>query len=226
MVLSIYSFSTGIIHRTYARRQPSVRSQIGAVCRGARASHPRGAVEDTLPALPGRAAHAPRTSRPRSQDEPPTLPRGVTRWSESVPPSQAYGAGFLESPCVPSPVSSIRTPHTPPSPLVGEEGRGDEGQKRLGIQQGKRASGERSRARCPRSREESQGGARASRPRRLATVVVNACTGKVTRWSEGVPPAQAYGAGFSESPTCHLPFQASGRQVSPFSPCGRRGAGG
>jgi hypothetical protein len=113
MVLSIYSFSTGIIHRTYARRQPSVRSQIGAVCRGARASHPRGAVEDTLPALPGRAAHAPRTSRPRSQDEPPTLPRGVTRWSESVPPSQAYGAGFLESPCVPSPVSSIRTPGLP-----------------------------------------------------------------------------------------------------------------
>jgi hypothetical protein len=131
MVLSIYSFSTGIIHRTYARRQPSVRSQIGAVCRGARASHPRGAVEDTLPALPGRAAHAPRTSRPRSQDEPPTLPRGVTRWSESVPPSQAYGAGFLESPCVPSPVSSIRTPHTPPSPRVGDGGWGDEGQKRL-----------------------------------------------------------------------------------------------
>ena len=216
--MSIHSFSTGIIHRTYDRRQPSVRSQIGDVCRGVRVSRPRRAVESTLPALPGRAAHAPRTSRPRSQDEPPTLPRGVTRWSESVPPSQAYGAGFLESPCMPSPVSSIRTPRppllplwekgvggmrgkrarerrrekgrqdssrehaarapmmghkvergcpdlaglrgrffgkprraisrfrqqdaqTPPSPLVGEGGRGDEGQTRTGTQKGKRASG-------------------------------------------------------------------------------------
>ena len=29
-----------------------------------------------------------------------------------------------------------------------------------------------------------------------------------------------------EAPVCHLPFQASGRPNSPFSPCGRRSAGG
>ena len=28
-----------------------------------------------------------------------------------------------------------------------------------------------------------------------------------------------------EAPACHLPFQASGRPNSPFSPCGRRGQG-
>ena len=28
-----------------------------------------------------------------------------------------------------------------------------------------------------------------------------------------------------EAPVCHLPFQASGRLSSPFSPCGRRGQG-
>jgi hypothetical protein len=71
---------------------------------------------------------------------------------------------------------------TPPSPLVGEEGRGDEGQKRLGIQQGKRASGERSRARCPRSREESQGGARASRPRRLIGQVFRKARRAISRF--------------------------------------------
>jgi hypothetical protein len=46
---------------------------------------------------------------------------------------QLTGVDFLASPCAPSPVSGIRTPN-PPSPLVGEEGKGDEGQRRTGMQ--------------------------------------------------------------------------------------------
>jgi len=40
---------------------------------------------------------------------------------------------FLASPCVPSPVSAIRTPKLPLLP-VWEKGAGDEGQRRTGMQ--------------------------------------------------------------------------------------------
>jgi hypothetical protein len=65
MVLSIHSFSTGIIHRTYARCQPSVRSQIGDVCRGARVSRPRRRYEAGFLASPGVPSPVSGSRRPR-----------------------------------------------------------------------------------------------------------------------------------------------------------------
>ena|GEM_PF-3136802 len=45
-----------------------------------------------------------------------------------------YRGRFFESPCEPSPVSGSGTVKLSSSPLVGEEGGGDEGQKRTGMQ--------------------------------------------------------------------------------------------
>jgi hypothetical protein len=45
-----------------------------------------------------------------------------------------YRGRFFESPCEPSPVSGSRTVKLSSSPLVGEGGGGDEGQKRTGMQ--------------------------------------------------------------------------------------------
>jgi hypothetical protein len=52
------------------------------------------------------------------------------------PACSLTGAGFLGSPCVPSPVSGIRTPKLPLLPLWEKGGRGDEGQKRTGMGSG------------------------------------------------------------------------------------------
>ena len=44
-----------------------------------------------------------------------------------------HRGGFFGKPCVPFPVSGIRTPNSPFSPC-GRRGQGDEGQKRIGMQ--------------------------------------------------------------------------------------------
>jgi hypothetical protein len=49
------------------------------------------------------------------------------------PACSLTGAGFLGSPCVPSPVSGIRTPKLLLLPLWEKGGRGDERQKRTGM---------------------------------------------------------------------------------------------
>ena len=87
---------------------------------------------------------------------------------------------FLGSPCVPSPLSGIRTPRLPLLPVW---------EKGVGGMRGKTGA----HAGHPRSRRKPQ------------------------------VRAPFHGRVFWEALACHLPFQASGRPNSPFSPCGRRG---
>jgi hypothetical protein len=50
-----------------------------------------------------------------------------------TPSRLPHRGGFLGSPCVPSPVSGIRTPNLPLLPVWEKRAGGDEGQKRTGI---------------------------------------------------------------------------------------------
>jgi ribosomal protein L15 len=117
------------------------------------------------------------------------------------------GVDFLASPCVPSSVSRHQDAQPPPSPRVGEGGRGDEGQKAR---------------ECSKPRIAPKNATRENTP------VRRAFPARHTPGSTGVSPAcpPLQGEVFREAPACHLPFQASGRPTSPFSPCGRRGQGG
>ena len=125
---------------------------------------------------------------------------------------------------MPSSVSGIRTPNLPLLP-VWEKGAGGMRGKRRGN-----AAHRASRPRTPPLRAIT--GARASPPAR--SVAPPWVRGRPARMVRGRPrpqqrcaPSQAdRGEVFGEAPACHLPFQASGRPTSPFSPCGRRGQGG
>jgi hypothetical protein len=108
------------------------------------------------------------------------------------------GAGFLGSPCVPSPVSAIRTPKLPLLPLVEEGGWGDAHRGRF--------FGKPLRAISGFSHQDAQ------------TPPSPPCGRRgMGRCSQGQV--------FWEAPACHLRFQASGRPNSPFSPLWKKGDG-
>jgi hypothetical protein len=148
------------------------------------------------------------------------FPARHTPGSARVSPASLIGVDFLESPCVPSPVSGIRTPNLPLLPVWEKGGGGMRGKRRGNA--ANRASRPRTLpVRTPpsaaRSRRAAPLGARVSPACSLASHLG-------ARVSPACPPLQ--GEVFGEAPACHLPFQASGRPNSPFSPCGRRGQGG
>ena len=142
----------------------------------------------------------------------------------AAPHHRLTEGGFWGSPCVPSSVSGIRMSNLPLLP-VWVKGAGGMRGKRRGN-----AAHRASRPRTPPLRAIT--GARASPPAR--SVAPPWVRGRPARMVRGRPrpqqrcaPSQAYrGEVFGEAPACHLPFQASGRPTSPFSPCGRRGQGG
>ena len=117
-------------------------------------------------------------------------------------PRRRYGAGLLASPGVPSPVSGSRTPRLPLLPVW---------EKGAGGMRGKRA----------RERRREKGRQESGRRHAARTLA------KDHNLARGCPTlAGVMRQVFWQAPACHLPFQSSGRQVSPFSPCGRRGLGG
>jgi hypothetical protein len=104
------------------------------------------------------------------------------------------GVDFLVSPCVPSPVSGIRTPKLPLLPLW---------EKGVGGMRGKGAQECRTSRISPKNSTLER-----SRPR-----------GRPASHKLSLAPQ-------THARKCRLPFQASGRPDSPFSPCGRRRLGG
>jgi len=111
------------------------------------------------------------------------------------------GAGFLGKPLRAIFRFRHQDAQTPPSPLVGEGGRGDEGQ------QARECS-------TPRIAPENSTLEKALPPRGCAGLPAR-------RRAGGALPgiATLQGQVFGEAPACHLPFQASGCPNSPFSPC-------
>ena len=97
------------------------------------------------------------------------------------------GGGFWGSPCVPSSVSRHQDAQPPPSPRVGEGGRGDEGQKAR---------------ECSKPRIAPKNATRESTPVRRTSPARH--TPGSTGVSPACPPLQ--GEVFGKAPACHLPF--------------------
>jgi hypothetical protein len=112
------------------------------------------------------------------------------------------GAGFLGKPLRAIFRFRHQDAQTPPSPLVGEGGRGDEGQ------QARECS-------TPRIAPENSTLEKALPPREYAGVPARRRAGGAR--SRALPPYR--GRFFGEAPARHLPFQASRRPNAPFSPC-------
>jgi hypothetical protein len=112
------------------------------------------------------------------------------------------GAGFLGKPLRAIFRFRHQDAQTPPSPLVGEGGRGDEGQ------QARECS-------TPRIAPENSTLEKALPPRGCAGVPARRRAGGAR--SQALPPYR--GRFFGEAPARHLPFQASRRPNAPFSPC-------
>jgi hypothetical protein len=112
------------------------------------------------------------------------------------------GAGFLGKPLRAIFRFRHQDAQTPPSPLVGEGGRGDEGQ------QARECS-------TPRIAPENSTLEKARPPRGCAGVPARRRAGGAR--SQALPPYR--GRFFGEAPARHLPFQASRRPNAPFSPC-------
>jgi hypothetical protein len=130
---------------------------------------------------------------------------------------------------------------TPPSPLVGEGGRGDEGAHAHGNARaslpgtlplrGARASGAHGGGTPAHPAQPS--GARPCRSRLVGKP--RRAIFRFRQQDDQTPPAPCVGEGvggssqgevFGEAPACHLLFRAAGRPDSPCSPCGSRGQGG
>ena len=177
---------------------------------GARASRPPAA-----PHPPGCAGVPEYATVHRKETTQPPGCAGVPARIQRCAPSQAYRGRFLGKPLR----AIFRFRHQdvqpPPSPRVGDGGRGDEGQKarecstpRIAPKNATLESHHRSAGTTPYPFSQRLG-ARASRP--------HTALRPITGLQREV---------FGEAPACHLPFQASERPTSPFSPCGRRGQGG
>jgi hypothetical protein len=119
--------------------------------------------------------------------------------SQALPPYR--GRFFGEAPARHLPFQASRRPNAP-SPLVGEGGRGDEGQ------QARECS-------TPRIAPENSTLEKALPPREYAGVPARRRAGGAR--SQALPPYR--GRFFGEAPARHLPFQASRRPNAPFSPC-------